>query len=61
MIDWTEHDADLARQDARNEARDEDQRAWRGLACQCGGGMPGTCPGPANCPMCEPLDDEDGQ
>ena len=25
--------------------------------CQCGGDMPGRCPGPANCPMCESTDD----
>jgi hypothetical protein len=46
-----------------------DQRDWddyhdalaRGLRwqkCQCGGDMPGRCPGPANCPMCEPSQDE---
>lgn len=21
--------------------------------CRCGKDLPGTCPGPANCPMCE--------
>lgn len=26
--------------------------------CQCGGDMPGRCPGPSLCPMCQ-TDDED--
>jgi hypothetical protein len=25
----------------------------QGSACQCHGEMPGRCPGPANCPMCD--------
>lgn len=43
-------EADL---DAAYEARADGLRQ----RCQCGGDMPGTCPGPANCPMCD--DDED--
>lgn len=27
--------------------------------CQCGGDMPGRCPGPANCPMCQPEEEEE--
>ena len=29
--------------------------AYRAMArgCRCGGDMPGRCPGPANCPMCD--------
>lgn len=23
-------------------------------ACKCAGDMPGRCPGPASCPMCQP-------
>ena len=23
-------------------------------ACKCAGDMPGCCPGPASCPMCQP-------
>lgn len=26
--------------------------------CKCGGDMPGRCPGPRNCPMCD--DEEEG-
>ena len=32
----------------------------RAQRCRCGGDMPGRCPGPAFCPMCEPDDEEDG-
>jgi hypothetical protein len=27
--------------------------------CQCGDDMPGSCPGPANCPMCQEDEPED--
>lgn len=27
--------------------------------CECGGDMPGRCPGPDNCPYNEPDEDED--
>jgi hypothetical protein len=27
--------------------------------CKCRGEMPGSCPGPANCPMCQPSDEEE--
>ena len=30
----------------------------RRRACQCGDDMPGHCPGPENCPMCQEDDDE---
>lgn len=33
-----------------------DAKRWG--TCRCGGQMPGRCPGPANCPMCQ-LNDED--
>lgn len=26
-------------------------------ACKCAGDMPGYCPGPASCPMCQPDED----
>ena len=29
-------------------------------ACKCAGDMPGYCPGPQSCPMCQP-DDEDAR
>ncbi len=41
-------------EDERREAIDERRRrAWLSH-CQCGGDMPGRCPGPANCPLCQP-------
>lgn len=40
--------------DAAWERRQRNRR----FACRCGGDMPGNCPGPANCPMC---DDDDGE
>lgn len=49
-------DAADAREDERREARADELHRRRGTACQCGGDMPGTCPGPANCPMCESFD-----
>lgn len=44
------------RDDERREARAEALAFRRSASCQCSGDMPGTCPGPANCPMCEPPD-----
>lgn len=41
--------ADHARADDLCEAHAERARQ----RCQCGGDMPGTCPGPANCSMCD--------
>jgi hypothetical protein len=46
--DWERHDAMI---------QDRHDRARNSTACRCGSDMPGTCPGPANCPMCE-TDDE---
>ena len=40
--------------DALDEARAEVQST----SCRCGADMPGTCPGPAFCPMCETPDEE---
>lgn len=41
------------------ELRAEDREAQRAQACRCGGDMPGRCPGPAHCPMCEPDVEDD--
>lgn len=30
-------------------------------ACKCAGDMPGYCPGPASCPMCQPDEDEEAR
>ena len=35
-----------------------ERRARRGTRCQCGGDMPGICPGPHACPMCQERDEE---
>lgn len=43
--------------DRRREAAARRHRYERG-DCQCGGDMPGRCPGPELCPM---ADREDGQ
>jgi len=45
--------------EARAEAAHERRVARQARKCQCGGDMPGTCPGPENCPMCDPIDDEE--
>jgi hypothetical protein len=37
--------------EAADDRRDRDW--WRKDACRCGSDMPGRCPGPENCPMCE--------
>ena len=36
--------------DYKREAAEERERMHR-QACQCGGDMPGRCPGPEACPM----------
>lgn len=38
------------------------REARRRSRCQCGGDMPGRCPGPAFCPMCadDEVEEEDG-
>jgi hypothetical protein len=41
-------DLDMARE------RHDEREAMRRDRCQCGGDMPGRCPGPAFCPMCQP-------
>ena len=43
--------------DLQDWADDDDAR--RMPRCRCGGDMPGKCPGPANCPMCEPDEEDD--
>lgn len=42
----------------RAEARRERRALYRATHCQCGGDMPGHCPGPAACPMCEQEKEE---
>lgn len=32
------------------------ERQANRTGCRCSGDMPGYCPGPASCPMCETLD-----
>lgn len=46
-------------EDDRRDAIDA-RRAWvRRTQCQCGNDMPGTCPGPQNCPMVGADDGEE--
>jgi hypothetical protein len=42
--------------DARRDAIDERRVFLRATRCECIGEMPGTCPGPAFCPMVAPDD-----
>ena len=37
------------------------REAKRRQVCQCGGDMPGRCPGPDVCPMVAQEEDEDAQ
>ena len=39
----------------------EDRQSRRSQACKCVGDMPGHCPGPASCPMCQPDEDEEAR
>lgn len=50
----TEH-----RDPAPSDLQDWDDRPRWPTRCQCSGDMPGRCPGPRNCPMCEPDDEEE--
>ena len=34
-----------------------DRQARNAGNCKCSGDMPGSCPGPASCPMCQPDED----
>ena len=42
----------------RELTTDDQADAWAdrqpSQACKCAGDMPGYCPGPASCPMCQP-------
>jgi hypothetical protein len=40
------------------DARAHDAAKRRAQSCRCGGDMPGFCPGPDRCPMCERDDEE---
>lgn len=44
---------------SRDDIENEDDTRRQPSACQCHFEMPGSCPGPANCPMCEGDDDDD--
>lgn len=46
-------------EDARREAIDERRAYLRATRCQCGGDMPGRCPGPRFCPMVRTEGDEE--
>lgn len=36
-----------------------DRQARNAGNCKCHGEMPGSCPGPHNCPMCQPNDEDE--
>ena len=50
---WSKRDDD--RYDDLRDALEERARSRRGAlgACRCGNDLPGRCPGPDNCPMCD--------
>lgn len=54
----TDHDDDH-RYEARAEAKRERRALYRATHCLCGDDMPGHCPGPDACPLCDPQDEED--
>ncbi len=58
-------DADLDdyrdREELRREAIDERRAFLRATRCRCSGDMPGHCPGPASCPMCQDDDSTEDQ
>lgn len=47
--------------DARRDAIDERRAFLRATRCRCSGDMPGRCPGPMYCPMCQPDEPEDAR
>ena len=48
------------RERTNDDMEDEylDRQARNADNCKCSGEMPGSCPGPHNCPMCQPDEDE---
>lgn len=38
-----------------------ERRARNAHRCRCGGDMPGRCPGPASCPMCDHDDETEAE
>lgn len=55
--DLMDIDVDPEAADLRAEDRANRRAYLRATRCQCGGDMPGRCPGPSACPMCQ-EDDE---
>lgn len=54
---------DIEREERQRDREDKEGYAeWmaekRGKGCQCYGEMPGHCPGPAHCPMCQQEEEE---
>jgi len=64
---WSARDeAEWERQDELRHEYAEDEyearRARNAHRCQCSGeDWPGSCPGPANCPLADHDDDEDAE
>ncbi len=58
MSDFDERGHRIPDDDELREAIDaRRRRSWLFGPCRCGFEMPGTCPGPANCPLQEQLPD----
>jgi hypothetical protein len=54
----TPRDDDADVREARAEAMEERRKQRASTQCRCGE-MPGRCPGPAFCPLCEPEEEEE--
>ena len=48
-------------EDERREAIDERRAYLRATRCQCGDDMPGRCPGPMFCPLCQSSSSDDDE
>ena len=56
-MELDEHGFYIGDEDERRDALEARRSKRYKGACRCGTEMPGRCPGPENCPMCE-EDDE---
>jgi len=43
----------------REDNNFDDPPPRRAVGCLCGNDLPGRCPGPENCPLCDRLEDDE--
>jgi len=60
MSDLDEHGFYVGDEDERRDALEARRSKRFKGACRCGTDMPGRCPGPENCPMCQEDDEQLG-